>query len=150
MEKHLRGNEKILFLFFLNWCSDITSKIHILLNIANLKPFNKFLQPFIHIDLWHSEMLERVPMTSFFIYFFFFYVIFEVSLENEHPLLIPVTYVPSYYRLQRQLCIPSVSEAIPKIANICTPLILSHQQLLRICMCQETSCILSLQQVMPS
>lgn len=50
----------------------------------------------------------------------FFDAIFEVSLENEHPLLIPVTHVPGYYRLQRQLCIPSVSEAIPKLANICT------------------------------
>jgi len=43
-----------------------------------------------------------------------------VSLENKHPLLISVTYVPGYYRLQRQLCIPSISEAIPKLANICT------------------------------
>lgn len=55
-----------------------------------------------------------------FVFLGFFDKIFEVSLENEHPLLIPVAFVPGYYRLQRQLCIPSISEAIPKLANICT------------------------------
>lgn len=103
---------------FSNWSPESTLKSISCFLILQSYSLHEFLQPQHGWSaLQDDHDLERVPVTWFM---GFLDTIFQASLESEHPPPFPVTYVPGCDSLPRQLCIPSVSEAIPKLANICT------------------------------